>query len=166
MLDIVIGGVLCFISTYLGIIGKMYFDKRYKFVVDFVDFLINLNDNMSYSKDNLPQIIDRYTEQNKGDLCRILSQYKSLLTKGSVNTEEINKVFNYKYLKKGERSLITEFFASLGKIDYDTQLSRLNLTKAQAEKLREKAEKESKSTGAMLSKLGLLLGIAIMILMA
>ena len=55
---------------------------------------------------------------------------------------------------------------NLGKVDYDTQLSKLNLTKAQMEKTVSKAENDCKTTGNLLSKLGLLAGIAIMIILA
>ena len=61
---------------------------------------------------------------------------------------------------------MNEFFLTLGTLDYDNQIAKVNLTMVQAEKLRDKAEKDSKTTGAVLSKLGLLAGIAIMLIMA
>lgn len=166
MLDLVIGGILCFISTYLGIVGKQYYDKRFRFLRDFVSFLINLSDNLTYTKDNLPYVIDKYAEQNKGAFCEALNKYKNYLIEGKNSAEEIKEVFGYKYLKKGEKSYLAEFFVTLGKMDYDSQVAKLNLAKTQAEKMRDKAENDSKTTGTVLSKLGLLLGISIMLIMA
>ena len=51
MLKLAIGGILCFICAYLGIVGKNYYDKRFKYIADFNDFLLALIDGISYSKD-------------------------------------------------------------------------------------------------------------------
>lgn len=166
MLDLVFGGILCFISTYLGIVGKQYYDKRSRYLKDFVGFLTDLSDNLNYTKDDLPYVADKFTEQNKGAFCEALKRYKDYIAEGKNSSDEINKIFGYKYLKKSEKSYLTEFFVTLGKMDYDSQLAKLNLTKAQAEKMSDKAENDSKTTGAVLSKLGLLLGISLMLIMA
>lgn len=166
MLDLILGGILCFISTYIGITGKLYYDKRYRFLKDFVAFLQDLKDNMVYSKDNLISIAAKFVQQNKGDICKALVLYKEILAKGENTEKNIKDIFDYKYLKKGERAFVNEFFLTLGTLDYDNQIAKVNLTMVQAEKLRDKAEKDSKTTGAVLSKLGLLAGIAIMLIMA
>ncbi|MDE5756732.1 MAG: hypothetical protein K2I23_06550, partial [Clostridia bacterium] len=56
MLKFAISGVLCFVSAYLGIAGKNYYDKRCKYLKDFSEFLSTLRDGISYAKDKLPQI--------------------------------------------------------------------------------------------------------------
>lgn len=165
MLKLAIGGILCFISTYLGITGKSYYDKRYKYLADFNEFLLALIDGISYSKDKLQEISKKYLASAKGAFGKNLSEYLSLIESGA-DGEKISKCFDCKYLKKCDKEYFKEFFLTLGKLDYDTQISRLNLSKAEMQKMLSKAEKDCKSTGNLLSKLGLLLGIAIMIILA
>lgn len=165
MLKLTIGGILCFISTYLGVVGKGYYDKRYKYLKTFYDFLLAMIDGINYSKDRLSEIGKRFLDGAKGAFCDDLSQFLNCVEEGG-SGEEIAKCFDSKYLKKGDKKYIGEFFASLGKTDYDTQISRLNLAKAEIEKIVAGAEKECKTTGNLLSKLGLLIGISIMIILA
>ncbi|MDE5549172.1 MAG: stage III sporulation protein AB [Clostridia bacterium] len=164
MLKLSIGGILCFICAYLGIVGKKYYDKRYKYLADFNDFLLALIDGISYSKDRLPEISRKFLASTKGAFAKNLSEYLSLIEMGQ-DKEKIEKCFDCKYLKKGDKEYFKDFFLSLGKVDYDTQMSKLNLSKSEMEKMLAKAERDCKSTGNLFAKLGLLLGIAIMIIL-
>ncbi len=166
MLDLVFGGILCALCTYLGMVAKQYYDKRYAYLKDFADFLSVLLDNMTYTKDNIVYVIEKYTGQNKGQFCKDINEYASIVKSGSVDAKDISDIFACKYLKKTEKAYISTFFSTLGTMDYDSQLARTKLSLAESEKLRDKAYKDSKSTGVMFSKLGLLLGIAIMIILA
>ena len=166
MLKLTIGGILCFICAYLGIVGKQYYDKRYRYLRDYNDFLLMLSDGISYSKDRLPYICKRYVEGGKGAFCSNLKEYIELIDGGSVREEDVKKCFEYKCLKKSDKILLREFFVELGKFDYDTQLSKLESNRAQLSKALQQAEKDSKTTGQMLAKLGFVLGIAIMIILA
>ena len=166
MLDLVFGGVLCFISTYVGINVKQYYDKRYYYLRDFREFAIALEDNLTYAKDNIATVADKYLQNNKGGFAKCLEEYSEEIKHGNKNNETTDGIFNAKYLKKGERNFIREFFRTLGTLDYDSQLSRIKLTLKESEHLSEKALKDSKTTGVMFSKLGLLIGIALMIILA
>lgn len=166
MLDLVFGGVLCFISTYVGITVKQYYDKRYHYLRDFREFAIALEDNLTYAKDNIATVADKYLQNNKGGFAKCLEEYSEEIKHGNKNGETTDGIFNAKYLKKGERNFIREFFRTLGTLDYDSQLSRIKLTLKESEHLLEKALKDSKTTGVMFSKLGLLIGIALMIILA
>ena len=166
MLKLAIGGILCFICTYLGIVGKQYYDKRHRYLKDFYDFLLLLVDGISYSKDRLAQICKRFVASEKGAFSKNLKEYLKLIEeKGSID-EDVPKLFYYKCLRKSDRAIIGEFFVELGKYDYDTQLSKLEMYKSQLLKILQQAEKECKTTGQMLAKLGFILGIAIMIILA
>ena len=165
MLKLAIGGILCFICAYLGIVGKNYYDKRFKYLADFNDYLLALIDGISYSKDRLPEITKKYLTTSKKQFANDLSEYLRLIESGE-SEDKIAKCFDCKYLKKGDKEYFKDFFLTLGKVDYDTQISRLNLSKAETQKMLTKAEKDCKTTGNLLSKLGLLLGIAIMIILA
>lgn len=166
MLKFAISGVLCFISAYLGLSGKKYFDKRYKYLKDFNEFLSLLRDGISYAKDRLPQIGRKFISSGKGAFCEDLEEYINLIENGNPNEEQVKKCFNSKYLSKSDKVLVKEFFCELGKFDYDTQISRLDMTSSQLKKTVEKAEKECKTTGNLMPKLGLVFGIAIMIILA
>ena len=166
MLKLVISGVLCFISAYLGFAGKKYYDKRCKYLKDFSEFLSLLKDGISYAKDKLPQIGRKFISGGKGAFYSDLEEYINLADRGNPTEEQVNKCFDSKYLSKYDKVLIKEFFSQLGKFDYDTQISRLNLTSTQLKKTIEKAEKDCRTTGNLMPKLGLVIGIAIMIFLA
>ncbi|MDE7348829.1 MAG: hypothetical protein K2N53_04135, partial [Clostridia bacterium] len=51
MLKFAISGVLCFVSAYLGIAGKNYYDKRCRYLKSFDDFLFSLRDGIIYERD-------------------------------------------------------------------------------------------------------------------
>lgn len=165
MLKLTIGGILCFICAYLGIVGKQYYEKRYRYLKDFYDFILLLIDGISYSKDRLAQICKRFVTSGKGEFCKNLKEYIELIENGGAEGE-VSKIFAYKCLRKSDRAVIGEFFCELGKYDYDTQLSKLEMYKSQLLKILQQSEKESKTTGQMLAKLGFVLGIAIMIILA
>ena len=74
MLDLVFGGVLCFISTYVGITVKQYYDKRYYYLRDFREFAIALEDNLTYAKDNISTVADKYLQNNKGGFAMCLEE--------------------------------------------------------------------------------------------
>ncbi|MDE6189013.1 MAG: stage III sporulation protein AB [Clostridia bacterium] len=164
MLKMTLGGILCFISAYLGIVGKNYYEKRYKYLASFNDYLLALVDGISYSKDRLPEISKKYLAQSKGGFSKDLQSFISVIERVG-EEEKIENCFNCKYLKKQDKAYFNDFFSSLGKVDYDTQLSKLNMSKAEMEKILAKAEKDKKTTGNVLSKLGLLIGITIMIIL-
>ena len=166
MLKFAISGILCFVSAYLGIAGKKYYDRRCKYLKDFNEFLSLLKDGISYAKDKLEQIGRRFISGGKGAFYSDLSEYIELIENGNPTQEQIKKCFNSKYLSKSDKVLIKEFFGEVGKFDYDTQMSRLNMTLAQLKKTIEKAEKDCRTTGSLMPKLGLVIGIAIMIFLA
>ncbi len=166
MLDLVFGGVLCFISTYVGITVKQYYDKRYSYIKDFKEFSIALQDNITYAKDDVALVAERYLVNAKGAFAKSLNEYTCAIKNNAKSEALSNGIFNAKYLKKGEREFIKDFFATLGTLDYDSQLAKIKLTLKESEHLEEKALKDSKTTGVMFSKLGLLLGIAVMIILA
>ena len=166
MLKFAISGVLCFVSAYLGIAGKNYYDKRCKYLKDFSEFLSTLRDGISYEKDKLPQICRKFISCGKGAFYVDLGEYADLVDSGDTSQDKVKKCFDSKYLAKSDKVLIKEFFSELGKFDYDTQISRLDMTASQLKITIEKAEKERKTTGNLLPKLGLVLGIAIMIILA
>lgn len=166
MLDLVFGGVLCFICTYVGITVKQYYDKRYVYLKDFKEFVLSLEDNLTYAKDDVTVVADRYLLNAKGAFAKSLEEYSESVKQGGKSDEAVNRIFSVKYLKKGERDYIRDFFRTLGTLDYDSQLARTKLTLKESEHLEEKALKDSKTTGTLFSKLGLLIGIAVMIILA
>ena len=166
MLKFAISGVLCFVCAYLGVVGKNYYDKRCKYLKDFDGFLHNLKDGISYSKDRLGEIGSKFLATGKGAFYTDLKEYIDLVESGNPSEEQVKKCFDSKYISKSDKLLIKDFFFELGKFDYDTQMSRLEMTASGLKRIVEKAEKDCKTTGNLMPKLGLVLGIAIMIILA
>ena len=166
MFKLAVSGVLCFVCAYLGFAGKKYYDRRRKYLKDFSEFLCLLRDGISYSKDKLEHIARKFEGGGKGAFYSDLGGYIKLVDRGNPTAEEVSKCFDSKYLSKKDKILVKDFFSQRGKYDYDTPISRLDMPASQLGRTIEKADKDCKTTGSLLPKLGLVLGIAIMIILA
>lgn len=95
------------------------------------------------------------SEQNfEGDFAKTVKEY--------VKSRQAN--VKYSYLTKDERGACEDYFSMLGKGDAPSQRSYFSSRKAEIEQKRAESEKEAKSRGALYVKLGLLAGLAFVIL--
>lgn len=165
MVELVIGGIICFISTYSGIQLKNYYSKRLKYLKDIDIFVLEMIDNLQYASDNLYSACDRFIVNNKGNFADDLTIYAKAIKEKYLESN-YSQYFSSKYLKKQDKYFINELFSTLGKLDYESQLSKLNYERNQLEKIIKKAQIDNDTTGKLMSKLGLLAGIALMIILA
>lgn len=71
---------------------------------------------------------------------------------------------NFPYLKEDEKRMITEYFSMLGKGDSNSQNSYFSSKSNEITSKKQEAEKNSKEYGELYLKLGLLAGLAFVIL--
>ena len=167
MLNLLAGGILFLISAYIGLAVKRHFEKRRDFFKDAVEFVDTLTDEVSFLKTPLPQIIQRFGVDKKGDFRDALLTYAEHIGSGkSTEFQPLSQALKLSRLTDGERDIMLSFLAGLGKTDAKTQLAALKNYRARLESFREESQKKFKTTGLLAYKLGILVGIAIMIIVA
>lgn len=162
-MKIFFGTLICFILGFIGIKMSSFYRKKYNFIKDWKKLNEELEIQISFNKKSLQEIIDTFSAKSE-DFSNILDNYKEYISNTKDDDFLIHKIEKNLFYKKYKSSL-TDYFLTLGKIDYLSQLKLLqNYNKILDDYLNE-ATKELKSKGGLYSKIGLLIGIMIMIIM-
>ena len=167
MLNLLAGGILFLCSAYIGLQIKRHFKRRRDFFDDLIVFIDMLTDEISFLKSPLPKILERVAQERQGDLAEMLISYSELIQSGQdTGQQSLQNALNLSRLTTGEKDVVLTFLAGLGKTDAKTQLMALKNYRNKFEQNHKEAEKKFKSTGVLAYKLGILVGIAAMIMVA
>lgn len=165
MIRLICGGVLCLCSSYIGLVIKRYYHIRSVFFADFVRFIEILHEEISFMKSPLNRIIINFKDGKKGEFVRILEIYENMLN-GDINAENLAAKINSVYINKSEKEMLVSMLAQLGKLDSATQITNLANYKARVSAKAQESKKKSVTIGGLSFKLGVLLGVMIMIIVA
>jgi stage III sporulation protein AB len=164
IISIIAGGILFLVSAYVGMAIKHHYKKRRDFFIACLEFIDVLTDEISFLKTPLPDIILRFKEGKKGEFISLLNTYNGLIAEGKpTDAAALNKSFQLHFLNTLEKEALITFFATLGKTDAQTQLLGLKNHRAKTEVNVKASEAKYKTTGLLAYKLGVLIGIAVMI---
>lgn len=167
LISLIAGGILFIVSTYIGMVIRKHYKKRRDFFRDFDEFLTMLENEVSFLKTPLKTIISNFSAEKKGEFVKFLEGYSTLMDSGTPLTyDNIKKKAGLGFLKQPEADYVFQFFTGLGKTDAKTQLLEIKKTMAKNSDCLAKAEKDFKNNGALAYKLGILLGLAVMIFVA
>ncbi len=151
-LKFLVGGLLVAFCTYLGYLAAEKYRKRRSFFSQFSAFNGAYLNELSYARKPLPDFIAA------GDYS---GEFKKTLERFSA-TQKAEA--DYAFLTPAEREEVREYFSMLGRGDSRAQLGFFRgREKGLAEK-REVSAKEAKERGELCLKLGLLCGLAAVIL--
>lgn len=166
MFRLICGGILCLCISYIGLGVKKYYSARKNYYIDMINFIELLTDEISFMKSPLPVIIENFTESKKGELPRVLSKYRELLTSGNPNEKQLRTAVRSNFLSKSENETVYSLLSKLGKLDSVTQLHNLSNYKSKFASKSVECSKKSDTLGVMAFKLGVLFGIMTMIMVA
>lgn len=166
MLELVIGGVLfaCFAYTGMGI--RAYYRRRKELFEQYVGFLEYLKENIGFLRSPLAECTNEYCRGKKGEFIKILNEYAKMLEEGRMGREDFEKLFSSPYIDKERKRELCAVFYGLGKVDEDTQIDNLRKARVAAEAPLEFYRKKYATTGTLAFRLGVVFGIAAMILAA
>ena len=150
-------------SSIFGISVKKLYRERYKLYCDFADFTGYLDREIRCLKTPLAELISVY-QIKKGIFGGVLKKYSDGLRFGYDNAESVLEKIKSVYLKQDDNFLIASFLYSLGKSDYETELTNLARYKTIFEQKKTESEKELKQNGDMYYKLAVTAGITAMLL--
>lgn len=158
MLNFVLGAILCLCLGYIGIAIKGVYKARVRYFEDYCSFLDELIEEISFYKSPIGKFVESVTEYKRKEFRHTLMGYKC-----SVG-ENKEFVLESPILKKRDAEIIQNCFNSIGRTDSATQIFNLKNSKIHAEEMLKRANADLKSKGELYGKLGILFGIAVMIL--
>ena len=147
--------------------GHLY-SNRYKKRVDFFNSLIyfaqKLDVEINFSRERLKKLVEDFDSKPKANLQGIDSAFIKYLSDGGDLTAE--SLFGNKGLiKKEEKEIVTMFFKNLGRSDVENQTKEIKNSIERFEKLQSDAIAEYKKFGKLGVKLGIIAGLALVIIL-
>lgn len=164
LLGLIFGGVICVLVSSFGFIIKRKYKVNSDFMAAYVDFLAYTKAEIANNKTPVFEIIDGYIERENNLLTKVLCVINNNLKKDIVDTENYPKecvLVDKKIIK----ALIADI-ESIGKYDSSTEVLKLNSIEERAKAKAATAATKYKKDGVMAFKLAVLIGIAIMIILA
>lgn len=158
MLKMICGAILCVCISYIGLEIKKVYSIRVRYLEDYTVFINELIEEISFFKSPIGKFVDSIKEFKKKEFRKTLDEF------GKAITENREFILKNIYLNKRDVEIIQNCFNAIGKTDAATQLTNLKNSKIYAEEMLKRAEKEYKTKGQLYGKLGILLGLAIMII--
>lgn len=171
MYSIIFGGALCLCSAYIGFAIKKSYDNKKRFFVEWLDFASFLVQNISFLKKPVCDIISDFCagrEKKKNtQFVQLILAYKKLIDTSAPSKESIVAVVKkHCQLSESQQKNANDFFLTLGTIDKESQLNNLKLLIDYINKNIVICEKNCTTVGALAAKLGIVIGVAVMIVIA
>lgn len=154
---------------FVACVGVGYvLSLKYKKRVDFFSSLIylaqKLDVEINFSRERLKKLIEGFDEKLRKNLNGVDKAFISYLEGGGELTAE--KLFAKNTLiKSEEKEAITMFFKSLGRSDVENQSKEIKNSISRFEKFLNDASLDNKKYGKLGTKLGIIAGIAAILLM-
>ena len=143
-----------------------YYRRRSSLLTEILGYIDALEKGISFLQSPPLEITSSYVADRKSDAVKILSEYVKLLEKGAFSMQDCMQAVNTKLLTGYEKNVFAEMLFSLGRSDLDTQLAELSKYRAYLTPISESAKQNYKKYGALSFKLGILAGLAAMLLVA
>lgn len=151
-LKILIGGLVVVFCIFLGYFAASKYRLRKKFFLQLASFNERYLTELCYARKPLPEFLREYPYT--GDFSKTLAAF--------VQHRETEP--NLSYLSKEEKKFCGDYFGMLGKGDAVSQKSYYQAQKNELENKKTACEKEAKSRSELYIKLGLLAGLAFVVL--
>lgn len=162
-----VGCIVCGCGTVIGSIICAQYRSRRQFAVDWHAFCVYLKQQIGYLHTPLEKIAAEYIQEHRTSVFTdYLQEYVKIVTAGSIQRDAISKLSARAEVTPNMREKLSTFFVSLGSTDEQSQMQSLaydcQVLQAYADECRDKEKKQ----GNLAWKLGFLLGLAVMILIA
>lgn len=152
------------IFGYLGFGLSLYYTNRSKFFKNLELLFEKLNLDINFSRRRLIELIQAFETQNK-DIKKLSCNFIRCLEYDlEIDNETLFK--DIKILNDEEKNVICMFFKSLGKLDVYNQTKQLTNQKEEISKLHKVVEEEAKKYAPLYLKIGIILGLIVVLLFA
>ena len=151
-IKLLLSGLIIAFCIFIGYLAANKYRLRKKMFTQLALFNERYLTELTYSRKPLSEFIREY--EYTGDFGKNLESY--------IDTR--NTDFSYSYLSGDEKKWCDDYFGMLGKGDSASQKAFFSTQKAVLENRKTESERDAKSRGELYLKLGLLAGLAIVIL--
>lgn len=154
------------ICSFVGYGISFSYTDRKLFFYEFVNFINNLKNEIGFSMSKLPATITKLSNQIKNkQLNKILTNYLSCL-KEKKPIEDKLLFKDIGILKQQEKDCTFDFFYRLGKMDLMHQVDALNSSIKIFEEYYSQAKSEAIKYCPLYTKLGILIGLFFILIVA
>lgn len=161
-MKIILAIVLCAITTTIGYGLSKQYKKRKRFFEDIIDFSNKLSGEMRFRSSFVKDVCNAECDNYGNELSITIKAFvNSLDKKQALN---INSIQELSILTSDDKKSISNFFNSLGKYDLKTQLIEFENHKSNFQVQLQGAVEENKKYSSLFTKLGLIIGLAISII--
>ena len=149
---------------YVGLsLGKNYTEKA-NFLNDIIFFIRNIKSEIAFLKTDLIKICENY--ECKSKLKNVLEKYLNLLKNNEeISAENLFKIFDENILTENENRILIELFSSLGKLNMEEQLNKLNAFENLFIPIYENQVKNNSKYVPLCNKMGFLMGALVCIVL-
>ncbi len=171
LLKIIVALILLFSSTTIGFLIAFRYSLRVKQIEYFISSLNSLENDILYYSTPLPIAMKRVSEKSHKSIAWIFEEtWKRLSNKDGYSIDKTWHEVIYKNMdilsfSNEDIEIITCFAKELGLGNKETQNKHFQYTKSLLTEQKRKANKEKERNGRMYNRLGILLGLAIVIIL-
>lgn len=152
------------ICVFIGYMLSSKYKKRMAFFSSLILLAQKLDVEINYSRERLKKLIESFDEKVKKNLLGIDKAFLDYLEKGGDLTSE--RLFKKNgIIKTEEKEIVTMFFKNLGRSDVENQTKEIKNSLSRFDKLLADATTENKKYGTLGTKLGIITGLVIAILL-
>lgn len=152
------------VCVVVGYMFSLKYKKRQAFFSSIIMLAEKLDVEINYSRERLKKLIQEVDEGQKKKLCSIDKNYIAYLDgECELSMETLFK--NIPFLKASEKDLIFLFFKSLGRSDVENQSKEIKSYIKRFETLSSSADSENKKYGSLCTKIGIIAGLFVVVVL-
>lgn len=152
------------ISVVTGYIFSLKYKKRQKFFSSLIMLAEKLDVEINYSRERLKILISDFDEKQKKTLFGIDLNYLAYLD-GKVELSNQTLFKNINFLKENEKDIVFIFFKSLGRSDVENQSKEIKSYIKRFEEQSKICDNDNKKYGSLCTKLGVIFGLFLIIVL-
>ncbi len=156
-------GFLAVGCIFIGYIFSLKYSRRAKFFKALVMLCQKLDVEINYSRERLKTLFESFDEKTKKQLQGLDKNYLTYLA-NNTSLDESNLFKGLNFLKQNEKDTLLIFFRSLGRTDLASQSKELKNFEKRFEEFSSFANGENKKYGSLSIKLGIIVGLIVVVL--
>lgn len=164
-LKLAAGGLMALASCYIGVLIRRRYRDRETFYKSASEYASALKTELSYKKTPIPIATAAFLQGRKGKFETALANCMQLHSEGKDSAYAFDKI-EMTGIKTQERKEVLDFVFSLGKSALADQLALIGRAEEKFIQKQRQCADDSKRLGGMYFKLFVLLGLAIILILA
>ena len=148
---------------YVGYAYSKKYRRRAKFFSALVMLCQKFDVEIKFSRERIKNIFENIDQKHKQNLCGLTDNF-ILFIDQQTSLEKETLFKNITFLKEEEKDVIFMFFKTLGRSDVDSQSQETKNFQSRFETLSSSATNENKKYGSLSVKLGVIVGLFLIVL--